>query len=76
MNLSLTDFEDTTESVTMFLTNGVKLNGTIVGLDTDGSYLLQGQGTTQKVFKHAVASIMCAIQEPNYERRKSQRGGR
>ena len=73
----LTLFEEATGEVTMYLVNGVRLNGEITGLDTDGSYLLTSKNGVgvQKVMRHAIASIMPASAEGLYERRSNERGG-
>ncbi len=44
-------------SVTVFLVNGVKLQGIITWFD-DTSLLLRRDGHTQLVYKHAVSTIM------------------
>ncbi len=46
-------------SVTVFLVNGVKLQGIITGFD-DASLLLRRDGHTQLIYKHAVSTIMPA----------------
>jgi host factor-I protein len=45
------------EPVTVFLTNGVKLEGSITGFDAV-SLLLTRNGSTQVIQRHAVATIM------------------
>jgi RNA chaperone Hfq len=62
----LTEFETNCDYVTIFLVNGVKLSGQLVGLDTDGSYLLARDGVTQKVFRHAAGTIMPSEPKPSY----------
>lgn len=42
--------------VTIFLVNGVKVVGLIVGFDTTG-ILLRKEGYTQLIYKHAVSTI-------------------
>lgn len=58
-----TDFLDKVRnnktSVTVFLVNGVKLQGIITGFD-DASLLLRRDGHTQLIYKHAVSTIMPA----------------
>ena len=44
-------------SVTVFLVNGVKLQGIITWFD-DASLLLRRDGHTQLIYKHAVSTIM------------------
>lgn len=44
-------------SVTVFLVNGVKLQGIITWFD-DTSILLRRDGHTQLIYKHAVSTIM------------------
>lgn len=44
-------------SVTVFLVNGVKLQGIIVWFD-DATLLLRRDGHTQLIYKHAVSTIM------------------
>ncbi len=44
-------------SVTVFLVNGVKLQGIITWFD-DESVLLRRDGHTQLIYKHAVSTIM------------------
>ncbi len=44
-------------SVTVFLVNGVKLQGLITWID-DFSLLLRRDGHTQLIYKHAVSTIM------------------
>ena len=44
-------------SVTVFLVNGVKLQGIITHFDTE-SLLLRRDGHTQLIYKHAVSTIM------------------
>ena len=44
-------------SVTVFLVNGVKLQGIITWFDNE-SLLLRRDGHTQLIFKHAVSTIM------------------
>ena len=44
-------------AVTVFLINGVKLQGVITWFD-DASILLRRDGHTQLIYKHAVSTIM------------------
>ena len=44
-------------SVTVFLVNGVKLQGIITHFDAE-SLLLRRDGHTQLIYKHAVSTIM------------------
>lgn len=44
-------------AVTVFLVNGVKLQGIITGAD-ETSLLLRRDGHTQLIYKHAVSTIM------------------
>lgn len=43
--------------VTVFLTNGVKLSGSITYVDNDALALAR-DGVTQLIFKHAIATVM------------------
>lgn len=43
--------------VTVFLTNGVKLSGSITWVDEDCVTLVR-DGVTQLIFRHAVATVM------------------
>ena len=45
--------------VTMFLVNGVKLQGTITWFD-NFSVLLRRDGSSQLVYKHAISTVMPA----------------
>ncbi len=53
----LNDIKDNKIAVTVFLINGVKLQGVITFFD-DNSLLLRRDGHTQLIFKHAVSTIM------------------
>lgn len=53
----LTNLKDKKISVTVFLVNGVKLQGIITWFD-DFSLLLRRDGHTQLIYKHAVSTIM------------------
>ena len=47
-------------SVTVFLVNGVKLQGLITWFDNN-SLLLRRDGHTQLIYKHAISTIMPAV---------------
>ena len=47
-------------SVTVFLINGVKLQGVITWFD-NFSVLLRREGTVQLVYKHAISTIMPSL---------------
>ncbi len=53
----LSDIKENKISVTVFLINGVKLQGVITFFD-DNALLLRRDGHTQLVYKHAVSTIM------------------
>ena len=53
----LNDIRKNKVSVTVFLVNGVKLQGIITWFD-NFSLLLRRDGHTQLIYKHAVSSIM------------------
>lgn len=53
----LNDLRQNKISVTVFLVNGVKLQGIITWFD-DFSLLLRRDGHTQLIYKHAVSTIM------------------
>ena len=53
----LGNIKDNKISVTVFLVNGVKLQGIITWFD-DCSLLLRRDGHTQLIYKHAVSTIM------------------
>ena len=53
----LTKLQKEEISVTVFLVNGVKLQGIITFFD-DESLLLRRDGHTQLIYKHAVSTIM------------------
>ncbi|MBE6447795.1 MAG: RNA chaperone Hfq [Alphaproteobacteria bacterium] len=55
----LGNIRDNEVSVTVFLVNGVKLQGIITWFD-DASLLLRRDGHTQLIYKHAVSTIMPA----------------
>lgn len=56
-NNFLTKLKDNETSVTVFLVNGVKLQGIITWFD-DATILLRRDGHTQLIYKHAVSTIM------------------
>lgn len=45
------------QPATVFLTNGVKLSGSITYVDADALTLTR-DGVTQLIFKHAIATVM------------------
>ncbi len=53
----LDDIKDNKTPVTVFLVNGVKLQGLISWFDSE-SLLLKRDGHTQLVYKHAISTIM------------------
>lgn len=53
----LNDLKRNKVSVTVFLINGVKLQGIITWFD-ENSLLLRRDGHTQLIYKHAVSTIM------------------
>ena len=53
----LNDIKNNKIAVTVFLINGVKLQGVITWFD-DNALLLRRDGHTQLVYKHAVSTIM------------------
>ena len=53
----LNDLKKNKVSVTVFLINGVKLQGIITRFD-ENSLLLRRDGHTQLIYKHAVSTIM------------------
>lgn len=53
----LNDIKENKISVTVFLINGVKLQGIITWFD-ESSLLLRRDGHTQLVYKHAISTIM------------------
>ena len=56
-NNFLNKLKDNETSVTVFLVNGVKLQGIITWFD-DATILLRRDGHTQLIYKHAVSTIM------------------
>ncbi len=53
----LNDIKENKIAVTVFLINGVKLQGVITFFD-EASLLLRRDGHTQLVYKHAISTIM------------------
>lgn len=53
----LQQLKEEKHAVTVFLQNGIKLQGVMVGLDTE-SVLLRRDGHTQLIYKHAISTIM------------------
>lgn len=53
----LNDIKEKKIAVTVFLINGVKLQGIITSYDAD-SLLLRRDGHTQLVYQHAISTIM------------------
>ncbi|MBR1648084.1 MAG: RNA chaperone Hfq [Alphaproteobacteria bacterium] len=53
----LSDIRNNEVAVTVFLINGVKLQGMITWFD-DETILLRRDGHTQLIYKHAVSTIM------------------
>ena len=56
-NNFLNKLKEKETSVTVFLVNGVKLQGIITWFD-EGALLLRRDGHTQLIYKHAVSTIM------------------
>jgi len=56
-NTFLTQLKDDEVSVTVFLVNGVKLQGIITWFDDD-TVLLRRDGYTQLIYKHSVSTVM------------------
>ena len=56
-NNFLGKLKESETSVTVFLVNGVKLQGIITWFD-DATVLLRRDGHTQLIYKHAVSTIM------------------
>ena len=56
----LDEIKEQKDAVTVFLINGVKLQGIITRHD-DESLLLRRDGHTQLVYKHAVSTIMPSV---------------
>ncbi|MBR1605499.1 MAG: RNA chaperone Hfq [Alphaproteobacteria bacterium] len=53
----LQELKDKEISVTVFLVNGVKLQGIITWFD-DSTILLRRDGFTQLIYKHSVSTVM------------------
>ena len=56
----LNDIKDEKVAVTVFLINGVKLQG-IITMHDETSLLLRRDGHTQLVYKHAISTIMPSV---------------
>ena len=56
-NTFLGELKNKEVSVTVFLVNGVKLQGIITWFD-DNSVLLRRDGFTQLIYKHSVSTVM------------------
>ncbi len=56
--------------VTMFLVNGVKLQGVVTWFD-NFSVLLRRDGHSQLVYKHAISTVMPAVPVQLFEPEKS-----
>jgi host factor-I protein len=57
--------------VTIFLVNGVKLQGIVIWFD-NFSVLLRRDGHTQLVYKHAISTIMPSVQIQLFEPEKEE----
>lgn len=57
---------DEEKSTLVFLTNGVKLQGKIVGNDEETIYV-QRDGVTQMVYKTAISTVMPSTEKRNYD---------
>ncbi len=53
----LTELKNKEVSVTVFLVNGVKLQGIITWFDDD-TLLLRRDGYTQLIYKHSISTVM------------------
>lgn len=62
----LNHLRKTRSSVTVFLVNGVKLQGVITWFD-NFSMLLTRDGMTQMVYKHAISTVMPVEEVSLYE---------
>ena len=60
--------------VTVFLVNGVKLQGVVTWFD-NFSVLLRRDGHTQLVYKHAISTIMPSVQINLFEGQGEGEGG-
>lgn len=56
-NTFLTELKTKEISVTVFLVNGVKLQGIVTWFDED-TILLRRDGFTQLIYKHSVSTVM------------------
>lgn len=56
-NTFLTELKNKEVSVTVFLINGVKLQGIITWFD-DNTLLLRRDGFTQLIYKHSISTVM------------------
>ena len=56
----LADLKKEEVSVTVFLINGVKLQG-IITMEDEQSLLLRRDGHTQLIYKHAISTIMPSV---------------
>ena len=56
----LNSIRKTRNPVTLFLVNGVKLQGVITWFD-NFSVLLRREGTVQLVYKHAISTVMPSL---------------
>ena len=56
-NSFLTELKNKEVSVTVFLVNGVKLQGIITWFDDD-TLLLRRDGYTQLIYKHSISTVM------------------
>ncbi|MCK5295452.1 MAG: RNA chaperone Hfq [Alphaproteobacteria bacterium] len=59
-DLFLDNIRKNKTSVTVFLVNGVKLQGIITWFD-DTSLLLRRDGHTQLVYKHSISTVMPSV---------------
>jgi host factor-I protein len=60
--------------VTVFLVNGVKLQGIVTWFD-NFSVLLRRDGHTQLVYKHAISTVMPSVPVQLFEPDKDEDGG-
>lgn len=56
-NTFLSELKNKEISVTVFLVNGVKLQGIITWFD-DNTILLRRDGFTQLIYKHSISTVM------------------
>ena len=59
-DIFLNSVRKTKNPVTLFLVNGVKLQGVITWFD-NFSVLLRREGTVQLVYKHAISTVMPSL---------------